>query len=65
MPGIHATHEEIATAFNRWMQDRIDNPEKFSSIESEIAKYLKEQCGDTPPSYGDICAATLASYLKP
>jgi hypothetical protein len=48
-----------AEAFNEWMLLYTENPNGFQSEFQAVGRFLEESRGDTPPSYGEICAAFL------
>lgn len=54
----------VADAFNQWMDDYTNNPEKFESMTSTVLKHLKEKEDGGEPSYGEACAAILANYMS-
>lgn len=58
---IDDTH---ADAFNAWMEDFIEHPDKFRAVEEEVANAIAEASAGEIPSYGARCAATLRYYIS-
>jgi hypothetical protein len=54
--------EGTAAAFNQWMQDYIDNPEKFRREWESIRGFLDTPFG-TVPDYGQACVGFLERLL--
>lgn len=55
---------DIARAFNAWMQDYVDHPEKFEREWKSVGQFLTEKTGGKEPSYGEICAVVLERYRQ-
>lgn len=58
------TKEEMALAFNAWMSDYCDNPERFEKTSTSAIEFLKEKLNGEEPSYGETCTALMHEYLK-
>ena len=58
------TNEEMVVAFNAWMQDYTENPERFQRTSTSAIQFLKEQLDGKEPSYGETCAKLMTEYLK-
>ncbi len=54
----------IASAFNQWMRDFIDDPEKFAKQEQDVANFLAEENGGERPTYGERCSRLLQVYYE-
>lgn len=52
-----------AKAFNAWMQDFVNNPEKFRSTTADALEFMRQRVAGREPTYGDDCAAVFAAYL--
>lgn len=57
-------NEKYSSAFNRWMDEYTNDPEKFSATESVAISHLKERLGGKEPTYGQRAAATFEAYLQ-
>lgn len=57
------THDAYAKAFNKWMDDFVNDPDKFESTTSTALRHLRERNDGQDPSYGEVCATVLAEYL--
>ena len=55
--------EKYAAAFNAWMDDFVNNPEKFESTTKAALGHLRERLNGKPPTYGETSAATFEAYL--
>lgn len=51
-------------AFNRWMDDYINHPEKFEAEHQTILCHLKERKKGKQPTYGEQSMALLIHYSK-
>lgn len=54
--------------FNEWMRRYIEEPEKFQREWELIRSFLKEENGESEPTYGQQCTAyveSLAAELFP
>lgn len=51
-------------AFNRWMDDYINHPEKFEAEHQSIMRHLEEKKKGKQPTYGEQCMALLIHYSK-
>lgn len=56
--------EQWAAAFNRWMDDFVNNPEEFQSTTAAALAHLRERLDGKPATYGDTCAAQFSAYLQ-
>ena len=52
-----------AKAFNDWMQDFVNNPEKFTSTTAGALKFLRDRSVGREPTYGEECAVCFQAYL--
>jgi hypothetical protein len=57
-------HEQLAQAFNSWMDDYANNPERFAAMEEVARQHLVEKGEGREQTYGDSAAATLMAYLN-
>jgi hypothetical protein len=55
--------EKLVSAFNEWMKDYTENPEKFKSDIAQVLKFLDEKNKGEPHTYGESATATLLFYL--
>lgn len=55
--------EGTAAAFNQWMQNYIDNPERYKQEWSSIKEFLNTEAG-VEPDYGQACVALLERLLS-
>ncbi len=51
--------EITAAHFDKWMDDFVDNPEKFQQQWQSVVEHLDERDAGNPPSYGENCMAFL------
>ena len=51
--------QEMVNGFNRWMDEFIEDPEKFKETQGLIKSHLSERAGGISPTYGELCVATL------
>lgn len=58
------TEQDVVKAFNKWMDDYINNPNGFKATSDSAMEHLKEKLNGEEPSYGEACYATLVEYLK-
>lgn len=64
-----ATKEEVmnkpmvAQAFNRWMDDYTKYPASYEDITDAALRHLNEKLDGRDPTYGEVCAEILSSYL--
>lgn len=56
--------DKYAAAFNAWMDDYVNNPEKFESTTKSALDHLRERMDGRPPTYGETSAATFEAYLS-
>lgn len=50
------TKEQMAAAFNEWMERYTKEPEKFNREWQSITEFLGEKGAGQIPSYGERCA---------
>ena len=62
-PTALSTHVVI-DAFNLWMKEYTEEPEKFKNHTKEVLDFVKESLDGNVPTYGQEAAATLYSYIK-
>ncbi|HEV7285198.1 MAG TPA: hypothetical protein VGN75_10100 [Kaistia sp.] len=55
------TDDQMAAAFNEWMREYTEEPEKFEAEFRTVAEFLATPSGEAP-SYGATCAAMLNAY---
>ena len=55
--------EGTADAFNRWMRDYIDNPDKYRQIWQDVVEFIGTPPG-AKPDYGRACVVVLERYLS-
>ena len=51
--------EQMVAAFNEWIRQSTDDPEKFESNMTTAKRFLDETKSGETPSYGQICAAFM------
>jgi hypothetical protein len=54
----------LARAFNAWMDEYVNHPERFSSTTEDALRHLRERVEGRAPTYGEVSAATLRAYLN-
>ena len=59
---MQMSKEDMVVAFNNWMQDYIDDPERFEKTSSSAIRFLKEKLNGKDPSYGEVCAELMFEY---
>ena len=57
-------NDKWAAAFNRWMDDFVNDPGKFESTTADALNHLRERIDGREPTFGERCAATFDAYLK-
>ena len=57
-----ALPEGTAKAFNQWMQDYIDHPDRFRQIWQDVMDFISTD-DKAEPDYGRACVAVLERYL--
>ena len=57
------TDAALAAAFNAWMDEYVNHPERFSNRTADALKHLRERIDGRELSYGELSAATLKAYL--
>ncbi len=55
--------EKFSAAFNRWMDEFVNDPAKFQSTTEAALKHLTERLNGRAPTYGESSAATFEAYL--
>lgn len=63
-PGAAIDRATMAKAFNAWMKDYIDHPDKFKRDWQAVFEFLAEQKRGKKPTYGEVCTALLHQYAK-
>lgn len=53
------TNEQAAAAFNSWMDEYINHPERFEREWEAVVTFLKERSGGREPTYGERCVEYL------
>lgn len=56
--------EVAAKAFNAWMQNYINEPEKYDSQWEVIKDFLAARSQGKEPTYGEICAVYFAELCE-
>lgn len=56
--------KRLADAFNAWMDEYTDHPERFMTDEKETQRHLEERAAGQPLTYGDRATATLLRYMN-
>lgn len=54
---------EVASAFNDWMREYIDEPEKFKASIRSATEFIGSDLAGEQPSYGTEAALTLLQYI--
>jgi len=55
---------KVAAAFNRWMDERINDPDAFEDATASVLRHQREKADGSEPTYGDACAALLEHYMS-
>lgn len=55
--------KQVAAAFNEWMREYIDEPEKFEPQARTILDFIGSDIHGETPDYGTVCALTLLRYM--
>lgn len=53
----------VAAAFNRWLDEYENFPEKFEQQWATMRRHLKEKAEGVEPTYGEKCVGMLNSYI--
>lgn len=61
---VHVKITELATAFNRWLDDYIADPRKFQSERRMIEDFLADKTAGLESAYGRECAAHLVALVN-
>lgn len=56
--------QAVAAAFNEWMREYIDEPEKFEAHARSILEFVGADIVGETPEYGTSCALTLLHYIE-
>lgn len=56
--------EQVIAGFNRWLEEFIRNPQKFTVEQTLIQRHLLEKANGEKVSYGELCEATLTRYMN-
>lgn len=54
----------MVSAFNSWMKEYTEQPEKFEREWETVSEFLKEQSNGEELSYGAHCAKLLQRYAE-
>lgn len=57
-------NEKYAAAFNLWMDEFVNHPERFQETTSAALNHLRERLDGRAPTYGEASAVTLNEYLN-
>ncbi len=63
-PTLVVSRSQLEAAFDRWMDDFSNHPERFEQIVSTVRRHLAERTLEQAPSYGQSCAQTLMEYVE-
>lgn len=55
---------EVASAFNQWMREYIDEPERFKASVRSVTEFIGSDITGEQPTYGTEAALTLLQYLE-
>ncbi|MBY5942781.1 hypothetical protein KUW00_18045 [Halomonas sp. DP5N14-9] len=55
---------KVAAAFNRWMDEYMNDPDAFEDTTATVLRHQKEKKDGSEPTYGDDCAALLEHYMS-
>lgn len=55
--------ELVAKAFDRWLDDYENDPEKFEHTWTTVRRHLKEKADGKAPTYGASCVEILNRYI--
>lgn len=55
---------EVAKAFDRWMDEYTNHPERFKHTWQTVQTHLLEREDNAEPSYGRGCTALLFQYME-
>ena len=55
---------KIPAAFDRWLDECTNHPEKFQTIEATVAERQAERNDGKKPAYGINCTAILLEYIR-
>ena len=56
------TDQQMAKAFNMWMDEFTNHPEKFEQAVKTAMTHLKERADSKEPTYGERCVVLLKEY---
>ena len=56
--------QAVAAAFNEWMREYIDEPEKFQAEARSIVEFIGADIHGEEPEYGVQAALTLLGYIE-
>ena len=57
------TEDQTAAAFNEWMRRYTDEPGRFEAEFKTCGEFLSQAAAGEEPTYGQTCAAYLASIM--
>ena len=57
------TDEQLADAFDKWLDDSINHPEEFLQQWQTIQRHLAEKTANVRSTYGTRCVGYLRSIL--
>jgi hypothetical protein len=60
---MNITKEQLVSAFDMWMKEYTEDPEKFQRDIAMVLKFLDEEKNGEPHTYGESATATLLFYL--
>jgi len=55
--------ESFVLAFNKWMDEYINDPEAFQETYKTALNHCKEKLEGKEPSYGEVAAEQFIKYL--
>jgi hypothetical protein len=56
--------EKLAKAFDAWMTDFVNNPERFKSMTATALDHMRKTMSGEELTYGQSCSVALQEYLK-
>lgn len=60
---VTAKGRSMPDAFNKWMDDFINNPSAYEKTTESALHHLREKLNGEPLTYGQSCEAILQAYL--
>ena len=60
---LQAKNTTVAAAFNCWLDEYENYPEKFEQEWATMRRHLKEKADGVEPTYGEECVGLLNLYI--